>query len=40
MLSLAYMNDTSVLSIQKSEEDSWDRKDSPNWIVIVVTYLY
>ena len=40
MLSLArtskYVKNTSVLSINKSEEDSLDRKESSNLIVIVV----
>ena len=44
MLSLAqtskYVKNTSVLSIDKSEEDSLDRKDSSNLIVIVVINSY
>ena len=44
MLSLArtskYVNDTSVLSIRKSEEDRQDWKDSPNLVVILVINLY
>ena len=38
--SLKYVNNTSVLSTKKWEEDSYDWKDSPNWIVIVVSNLY
>ena len=44
MLNLArtskYVKNTSVLSINKSEEDSLDRKDSSNLIVIVVINSY
>ena len=44
MLSLArtskYVTNTSVLSINKLEEDSYDRKDSTNLIVIVVINSY
>ena len=44
MLSLArtskYVNNISVLSIHKSEEDSYDLKDSSNLIVIVVIKSY
>ena len=44
MLSLArtskYVKNTSMLSISKSEEDSKDRKDSSNLIVIVVIHSY
>ena len=44
MLSLArtskYVKNTSVLSINKSEEDSEDRKASSNLIVIVVIKSY
>ena len=44
MLSLArtskYVKNTSVLRIKKSDEDSYDRKDSSNLIVIVVINSY
>ena len=35
-----YVKNTSVLSINKSEEDSLDRKDSSNLIFIVVINSY
>ena len=44
MLSLAwtskYVKNTSMLSIDKSEEDSSDRKDSSNLVVVVVINSY
>ena len=39
-LTSKYVKNTSVLSINKSEEDSLDRKDSSNLIVIIVINSY